>query len=124
MWTVAVRTSASFGHSREHRNDDRRNVTELNHGKHLNVALAAQETFAAWPRIWSTLVRAADGPVDQLEVRHSCVLLKNLRVDQRRQNDPDAFRRSGLEHDLHAAQRTADRRPNPVTSPALLRQRY
>ncbi len=48
------------------------------------------------------------------------MLLQDLRVDQSGQNNPDAIGRLSLKHDLHADQRTVERRPNRASSPALL----
>jgi len=103
MWTVAVAISASFRASREHRNDDGRNVAELNHGEHEKIALAAQETLPSGPWIGTTLIRAADRSVDQLQISGRSMLFKDLRVHKRCQNNPDSVRSLRLEHDLHVA---------------------
>jgi hypothetical protein len=50
------------------------------------------------------------------------MLLQDLRVDQSGQNNPDAIGCLSLKHDLHTDQRTAERRPNRTSSPALLKR--
>ncbi len=86
---------------REHRDDDGRNRTELNHGEDPRFGLAAEEPLAAPPCIRSPLVRLADGPVDDVEVGDSNVFLKNLGVDDRRQHHADTLGCLGAQNDFH-----------------------
>jgi hypothetical protein len=81
--------SAPFRNSREHGNDDGRNVAELNHGEDEKIALTAQETLPTGPWIRTTVIRAADRPVDQIQISARSMLFEDLRVHERRQNNPD-----------------------------------
>jgi hypothetical protein len=49
---------------REHGNDDRRNLAELNHGEHEQPPLASKEPLAARPRIRATVVRTTNRTID------------------------------------------------------------
>jgi hypothetical protein len=59
----------------EHRDDDRRNLAELNHREDEDTALTSQKTLTPWPRIWATNIWTADRAVDQVEVRDRSVFL-------------------------------------------------
>jgi hypothetical protein len=70
--------SVSLGDGREHRDDDRRNVAELNDSKNHETALAAQKPLTSRPRIRATLIGTANGAVDQIEVCDSGMLFEHL----------------------------------------------
>jgi hypothetical protein len=55
-----------------------------NHGQYEKIALAAQETLSSGPWIGTTLIRAADRTVDQLQISDRSMLFKDLRVPRNR----------------------------------------
>jgi hypothetical protein len=70
----------------------------------------AQEALTSGPWVGPALVGLADGSIDQAEVGNGGVLLQDLRVDERPEDDCDALGRLGSEHDLHGDDRAIDAR--------------
>jgi len=56
------------------------------------MAFVAEETLATRSRVRAPKIGLTNGAVDQSEVGDSRVLLDDLRVDDRRENDVDALR--------------------------------
>ncbi len=65
------------------------------------MAFVAEETLATRSRVRAPKIGLTNGAVDQSEVGDSRVLLDDLRVDDRRENDVDALRCARPQHDLH-----------------------
>jgi hypothetical protein len=69
-----------FRESGENGRNDRRNLAELNDGWNEEATLKTKKPLPPRPRIWTTLIGAADRAVDQGKIRNGGVLLKDLRV--------------------------------------------
>ncbi len=61
----------------------------------------AEEPLATRSRVRAPKIGLTNGAVDQSKVGDSRVLLDDLRVDDRRENDVDALRCARPQHDLH-----------------------
>jgi hypothetical protein len=62
-------------------------ATELDHGEHVKIALAAEEPLTPWPWVRTSFVWRADRAVNQREARNGGVRFEDLGVDERGEND-------------------------------------
>ena len=83
------------------------------------MAFVAEETLATRSRVRAPKIGLTNGAVDQSEVGDSRVLLDDLRVDDRRENDVDALRCARPQHDFHPVH--PDRLPGRIAARNLLR---
>jgi len=70
---------------------DRRYLAELTHDQNPEITLTTNETLAARSHVRSPVMRILDGPVDEFEVGDGSMLLDDLRVDDRGEDDLDAL---------------------------------
>ena len=76
------------------------------------MAFVAEEALATGSRVRAPTIGLTNRAVDQSKVGDSRVLLDDLRVDDRRENDIDALRCARPQHDLHL--------PTLISSPDAL----
>jgi hypothetical protein len=75
----------------ERGDDDRRYLAELNHDQNPEITLTTKEALAARSHVPSPVMWILDGPVDEFEVGDGSMLLDDLRVDDRGEDDLDAL---------------------------------